>query len=278
MNVEKSDSFENIEKKHLRKLSDYETLTSKVLSLVAKDTRFFSEPRLDLILSKYPRLIVVFSHSSPLSWIPAPCLLASHLLARGGGGRTPISVMDRFFYTLPGLKQLAKYITQSETPLSFRELVHHFQRLETADLVVFPEGSNSFFGEPSQLQPFRSARFVEIAIRTNTPLLLAVHRGSEDWGKALQLNRRWFDFVPAFAQGLVGRRLRERAVLTVPLLPKRMSLFSMCCELYECETTTLADEPALRHQQIRDESDRIHVHMQAMLLKLDTDLDASLTT
>lgn len=260
--VKNSDSFENFRKKNLRKLSGFETVTNKILSLVAKDTRLYSNPKLDLILSTHPRLIVVFNHSSPLSWIPAPCLLASHLNACGGGGRTPIAVMDRFFFAVPGLKQLAKYITQSSKPLSFNELVQHFEDLGTADLVVFPEGSNAFFGEPTKLQPFRSIRFVEIAMRTKTPFLLCVHRGSENWGKAVRIDPRGFERLPGFAQTLLGRRLKAQGILTVPLLPKRMPLFSMRCELFQ--TDPLAS--------VRDEARRVHEHMRLMLEKLDRDL------
>lgn len=261
-NVEKSDTFKSIRTKNLRKLSGYETLTTKVLALVAKDTRFFSDPRLDLILNDNPRLIVVFNHSSPLSWIPAPCLLAAHINARGGGGRTPIAVMDRFFFSVPGLKQIATYITQSSKPLSFHQLVDHFENLKTADLVVFPEGSNAFFGRPSELQPFRSTRFIEIAVRTKTPILLCVHRGSENWGKTITIDQSWLRHIPHFAKNVLGRRLRAGGLLTVPLVPTRMSLFAMRCELFTCDAEA----------SLAEQAKRVHEHMQLMLERLDRDL------
>ncbi len=260
--VEKSDSFENIRPENLRKLSGYETLTNKVLSLVAKDTRFFSEPKLDLILSEHPRMIVIFNHSSPLSWIPAPCLLASHINARGGGGRTPIAVMDRFFFKVPGLRQVARYITQSPRPLSFDELVGHFEKLKTADLVLFPEGSNAFFGEPSEIQPFRSTRFVEIAMRTKTPLLLCVHRGSENWAKTIRIDQSRLRRLPKFFGKLLGRRLKAGGMLTLPVFPKRMPIFAMRCEIFRPDKSA----------SLQGQAEKVHERMRLMLAHLDRDL------
>lgn len=223
----------------MRKLSDYEFLTNRVLGLVAAETFLHSDRPLDDILTENKRLLVVFNHSSPLSWIPAPCLLTAHLCARGGGYRTPIAVMDRFFYAVPGLRKVAKFVTQSEKPLRFKELVEHFETLEQADLVVFPEGSNCFFGPPDQVQPFRSNRFVEIAMRTKTPLLICVHRGSENWGVSL-------------------------GNLTLPGLPKPMKKFSMLVRLYhpsfDGEMT-----PAF----VEREANRVHQEMTRMLQELD---------
>lgn len=224
-------------KTELRRLSEYEPLTNAVLKLVAKKTVFHTDVPLDQVLSENPRLIVAFNHASPLSWIPAPCLLTAQLAARGGGSRRPIAVMDRFFYSLPGLKEVAKFITQSDRPFRFEELVRHFEELGTADLVVFPEGSNCFFGDPSGLQPFRSDRFVEISMRTNTPILLCVHRGSEGWGVNVPLTENLTTKIgelplPVVVQKFIGNRLKESGGLTVPLPPMPMSLFSMYTRLF----------------------------------------------
>jgi hypothetical protein len=220
---------------------------------VAKDTDFKCRPALDRVLSENPRLIVVFSHSAPLSWIPAPCLLTSHVVARGGGRRLPIAVMDRFFYSMPGLREVAKYVAQSDRPLSFKELVSHFEHLKTADLVVFPEGSNCFFGEPSELQPFRSSRFVEMSIRTRAPLLLCVHRGSEKWGKSIRLP----SLLAGAVGGWLGSRFTSTGKLTMPLWPAKMDRFSMLCELYQPEG------------DVAVESAFVHARMQEMLQELD---------
>lgn len=195
-------------------------------------------------------------------------------MARGGGARSPIAVMDRFFYSVPGLKQIAEYITQSSKPLEFDELVEHFERLVAADLVVFPEGSNCFFGDAQELQPFRSSRFVEIAILTATPLLLCVHRGSENWGRSFSIDASWLDRVPlpAVARGFLETRLKENGILTVPSFPAPMPLFQMNCELYYPERKHLSEDRETRRQQVLEESQLIHEKMAALLHEIDEDM------
>jgi hypothetical protein len=272
-------------KTELRRLSDYEPLTNAVLKLVAKKTAFHTDVPLDEMMSRHPRLIVAFNHASPLSWIPAPCLLTAQLAARGGGSRRPIAVMDRFFYSLPGLKDVAKFITQSDRPLRFEELVQHFEELGTADLVVFPEGSNCFFGDPMSLQPFRSDRFVEIAMRTNTPILLCVHRGSERWGINVPLTENLTTKIselplPSFVQKFIGNRLKENGGLTVPLPPTPMAQFSMYTRIFYPQvpndlSRSQADFSSHEwREQVSIQASKVHQEMRSMLDHLD-DLTAN---
>jgi hypothetical protein len=212
------------------------------------------------VLEENPRLIVVFSHSAPMSWVPAPCLLTAHVVARGGGKRLPIAVMDRFFYSVPGLRNIAKFIAQSDRPLSFKELVTHFENLKTADLVVFPEGSNCFFGDPSTLQPFRSSRFVELSIKTKTPLLLCVHRGSEKWGKSLKFP----EFAASAIGGMLGARFTSTGRLTMPMWPAKIERFSMLCELYQPVGDVVL------------ESGKVHARMSEMLQEIERGKHAAL--
>lgn len=263
-------------KPELRRLSEYEPLTNAVLKLVAKKTVFHTDVPLDQVMNENPRLIVAFNHASPLSWIPAPCLLTAQLAARGGGSRRPIAVMDRFFYSLPGLKEVAKFIAQSDRPFRFEELVSHFEELGTADLVVFPEGSNCFFGDPRALQPFRSDRFVEISMRTHTPILLCVHRGSEGWGVNVPLSEDLTSKIseiplPSVVRKFIGNRLKENGGLTVPLPPTPMTQFSMYTRLFHPETFSSKDFSSDEWRgQVANQAKRVHEEMRSMLDHLDT--------
>jgi hypothetical protein len=188
--------------------------------------------------------------------------------------------MDRFFYSLPGLKDVAKFITQSDRPLRFEELVQHFEELGTADLVVFPEGSNCFFGDPMSLQPFRSDRFVEISMRTNTPILLCVHRGSERWGLNVPLTENLTTKIselplPSFVQRFLGNRLKENGGLTVPLPPTPMAQFSMYTKVFYPEVpAVLGGLPkdftsAEWRKQVANQASNVHQEMRSMLTYLD---------
>lgn len=271
MVVENSVASEKIPLRSLRALSEFEPVTSLILSLVAKDTRFRCQPGLDRVLAENKRLVVVVSHASPLSWIPAIGLLTAHAVARGGGPRAPIGVVDRFFYSVPGLQQIAGYISQSDKPLGFQELVQHFGSLELADLIVFPEGSNCFFGDPNELQPFRSRRFVELSIRTKTPMLLCVHKGSETWGKTVALDAEKVNKLPLpdFVQKFLGERLKQSGLLTLPLPPIPMPLFTMNCALYQPETAFLSEDPEQCRTQVGAEAEKVYERMKSLMDEIE---------
>lgn len=254
----------------MRKLSDYEPVLRKVMLYCAKQTRFECEPSLDKILAENPRLIVSLMHASPLSWIPTMALLALQTASNGGRDRAPMGVVDNFFFHLPGLREVAQYLTQTDRPLSYVDLATQFRQNEEFDLVLFPEGSNCFFGPPDEMQEFRSPKFVELSIETGVPLLLGVHTGSENWSVTIPVPEKWmskFDVLPTILSSFLEKRLRQTGQLTLPLPPLPMNCFSLRCELYcpQLKKEDLSGEIEERREQIRTEGQLIHQRMRQML-------------
>lgn len=260
-------------------LSFFEPYLTKAMTFIAHRTRFRSRPGLAEILAEHPRLVVVFNHSTPLSWLPAIALLTAHTCARGGGSRRPMGVMDRFFFSVPGLRAIAHQLTQSDRPLGFEELIAKFRSLQGTDIVIFPEGSNCFFGDPTDVQPFRSPRFVELAVRSGTPILLCAHRGSEKWAHPVHVDpavTSAIDLLPQLISDFLGKRLRESGVLTIPTIPTPLDHFEMLCELYVPtlkESDLDADQEKAR-AQIAEEADRVHAKLESMLAEIDSGRDA----
>lgn len=248
----------------MRKLKDYQPLLSSLLRLMVEDIDFKSEIPLKSIL-KNPRLVVVMNHSTAISWLPPVCLLTEKVCRAGGGRRTPRGIIDKFFYKHPILRTLAEYISQSDKPQTFDELLEDFQESDQTDLVVFPEGAMTFFGDLNEIQPFRSPRFVEIAIRAKAPILLAVHRGTEDWN---------FPFpIPADLIGLVqmvspffGQKFSQEKSVNLPLKLKKVRRFRMRLKLYlpSLYEADLAENPHQRRVQMQEEADKIRELMQEM--------------
>ena len=261
----------------MRSLEDYEPILSRILRLCARKTSFQSAPPLGQILSENSRLVVVVNHSTPLSWLPASALLVANACARGAGKRVPMGVMDRFFFEVPLIRDLAHVITQSDQPLTFKDLIAAFDKRTDdslpLDLVIFPEGSNCFFGDSYEIQEFRSPRFAEIAIRTRTPILIAVHYGSEKWAAPIEVPKsiiNKIDLLPSFARDFLQKRLEERGTLVVPLWPSPMKKFAMKCELY-FPTTRLEDlsqNDKERTKQISIEAEKVRARMQTLLAEL----------
>jgi hypothetical protein len=244
----------------MRTLDDFRTVLVPIRDQLIQSSSLECQPELQEILAQNTRLIVALNHSTPLSWVPAMCLLATAAIECGHGDRVPMVIADRFFFSMPGLRALAKYISQSERPLNFDELVETFARREHCDLIVFPEGSNCFFGDPKQIREFRSPKFIEIAVRVGCPILLSVHRGSEDWAKAVSIPAGLVGALK-FLPESVRRRLLQTGLLTLPLLPKPIAKFRMQCELFM---------PSINDSSVAAEADRLHARMQEMFEHLNS--------
>jgi hypothetical protein len=258
----------------MRTLAQYEPLLSQVMRVIARETHFTCRPGLGELLSNNSRLVIVLSHSTPLSWLPSASLLALHACARGGRERTPMGVMDNFFFNVPGLKELAKFLTQSEKSLSYQELSDRFETKGDIDLVLFPEGSNCFFGKPDEIQEFRSPKFVDLAIRTSSPILIGVHKGSESWAKALEVPKDVFSslkMLPNILYDFAEKRIRKTGLFTLPVLPLPMAKFEMLCELYypTLKVEDLSDDVEVRFSQIKAEAEKVRERMRELLIELN---------
>lgn len=249
----------------MRTLSDYKEFLDALLKALAHETHFESTPVLSNIIQN-PRLLVIINHSTPLSWIPAMSLLALKVIEAGGHDRTPRGVVDRWFYTNPITKILAEYLSQSDRPLNFEELVEHFKNADKTDLVIFPEGAYTFFGGVHEVQRFRSDRFVEIALKCDAPILIVTHKGSESWSLPLILPHDWGNFILPFSE-FFGKKILASEPLNVPLFPQKMNLFSMKCELYQPQLRLedLSENLEIRRKQIESESLRIKEKMNSLL-------------
>jgi hypothetical protein len=266
----------------MKRVREYEPVLSQLMLWMARDTRFRCRPKLADVLSRHERLVFAISHGSPLSWLPSVSLLSAHVNARGGGHRRPVGIMDRVFFEMGLTRRIAQYLTQSERPLSFGELVQSFMTGRCDDLVVFPEGSNCFFGDPGVIQEFRSSKFVEVAIRAKAPILVCVHKGSEKWATALSVEKQFvdrLDWLPKFAWDFLEHRLRANGLFTLPLWPAPMDKFEMLCELYEptLDESDLSEDPGLRHEQIRSEGEKIRALMMRMLAELNESIHTEAT-
>ncbi len=251
-----------------RQLSEYrEFLDALEKTLIAK-SEFHCTPPLSEIMQE-PRLLVTLNHSTPLSWIPAILTLALKSIGAGGGDRTPRGVVDKWFYSNPLTKPLAEYLSQSYQPQSFEDLLSSFSQAQRTDLVIFPEGANSFFGNVADIQEFRSYRFVELAIRAGSPILLAVHKGSEGWSFPLQLPASWGPFVLPFSK-FFGEMILKSSTFNLPLLPHKLEHFQMSCELYrpQLQLSELSEDRSQAQEQLKVEAEKIRQRMQDLLAAL----------
>jgi hypothetical protein len=234
----------------MRKVSDYLLWLEPVLKSIAVQCSFQTDPNLHEILG-HKKLIFVINHSTPLSWLPAICLLTVKVNEAGGGDRVPRGIVDNWFYTNPFGIFIAEYLSQTARPQSAKEIIESFSQAEQADLVLFPEGANTFFGDPKEIQPFRSPRFVEIAKQTQTPLFLAVHKGSENWSVPLQVPKEYAEKIAPLTK-FFGPKLLAGALLNFPMPLQKISHFQMQGELYQLGDGSIEEEAEKVRQRMSD--------------------------
>lgn len=247
-----------------RNLSDYSPIMKVLLKAICEKWDFTSDPPMTDLM-RNPRLIVAFNHSTPISWIPAMALLAVEASKNGGADRVPRGIVDRFFYSNPLTLQIAKYITQSDKPLNFEELVHSFKDQTRSDLVIMPEGANTFFGDLLKIQDFRSSRFIELSILCQAPVLLAVHRGSEIWAQNVKVPKS-LGSLTSIVSPFFGRKIHEHENINIPIPYQRISSFRMKCELWvpPLYESDLSSDPHHRKQQISELAEQVKDRMQEM--------------
>ncbi len=210
---------------------------------------------LGAILAAHPNLVLAISHATPLSWVPIPFALAIAACAAGQGDRVPFGVVDRFFFKFKPLRPVGRFLTQADGHQSFDGLLARLQGAPGHDLVIFPEGANTFFGGTDGIRPFRSPRFVELAIRAGVPVLLVVHRGTEAWSRGLPMPR-----------ALLGRWGAAGARLNLPRVPRKIERLVVAVDCYQptLSAADLSPDPATRRGQVQAEADAVHARMVAL--------------
>lgn len=256
-------------KSRMRRVGDYHDFLSALYQSMVRRSSFIESEPLREVLT-HPRIVVALNHATPLSWIPAIGLLAQQFHQAGGQDRIPRGVFDRFFYGNPITRPIAEWISQSSMPPDFDEVLRIFQSDPPSDLVVFPEGAHSFFGDVKTIQPFRSCRFIEVAIRSKAPILLAVHAGSEDWNFRLDIPKEWVETVSLFSS-FFGTKLKSDSSLNLPIRLGSLAHFRMHTQLIwpTLNESELSNDPLLRRQQLASEGEFIRERMRALLNQLD---------
>lgn len=252
----------------MRNLFHFQTWLDPILQTICSKTEFICEPSLEEIL-KNKKLVVCLNHATPLSWLPAVSFLCQKVIESGGGARIPRGILDKWFYQNPMTQAIAQYFSQSQFPQSFNEIIADFLGAEQADLIIFPEGANTFFGNVTEIQEFRSPRFIEIAILTKSPILLAVHAGSEGWSLPVSVPEQFVQMAIPFAK-FFGQKLLQNSILNLPLPFSKIPNFKMKCEVYSVllKEEDLSSDPAIRRKQLEVEASLIQERMKQILIEL----------
>jgi hypothetical protein len=166
------------------------------------------------------------------------------------------------------------------------------KRLGTADYIelfksgqlnvlsVAPEGEYALYGNGVDIQPFRSAKSLEIALKADCRIVLAVGSGFEHWQRTLSIEQRWrkrlvkrLALKIPFLEGLDERALARAEQLSISGIFGRIPDFTVATALYEPELTVeaLSTDRETRDEQLRVEAERLRSKMTRMLAEIRTE-------
>jgi len=254
----------------MRSVKDFSLLAGAMTKALAKKISF--NPKSDdmgEILAKYPKLIVALNHGPMLGPLASTITLNKLYMENGGKNRKPIVIMWRFFYQIPLYKYAIQYFTQVDRGLNFNEFLAKMENDGFTDLFVKPEGENCNYGDGLEIQPFLSPRFIEFALRLNTPILVLVHQGSENWAKTVPVSKHLDPVLKKLPKKSYDR-LKETRLFSVPFLVKRLSELKVMYKLYQPQITTddLNVDLDARKILLQKEADNVRTLMQSMIEEL----------
>lgn len=189
------------------------------------------------ILEAHPRLMIIMNHGPMLGPAPALTALVRTMVRHGGADRVPFGVTWRGFHRLPGVGPLAERLVQTTAETGVDDLVHKLTSEGFNDCGIMPEGEFSNVGNGIDVQPFRSHKFIQAAVRAEVPVLLLAHSGTERLGRPVP--------IPGAARFLVERlpehlrrAVSQSGVVSLPwLLGGRIPRLGLACELYRPDLT-----------------------------------------
>ena len=253
----------------MKTIADYSPIAAVLKPLYFKQA-LIADHSDDLakILSENPRLLVMGNHGSALGLTAATVGLLELLRRHGGAKRKPLVVTWRHYYKIPLIKYPISYLTQTDKALSAEQFVSTFIKGGFSDLLVYPEGENSMFGDGVTLQPFLSPGFIELALKIDVPILIVAHTGTRRFAREIPISRRGarlFRFLPKRSQ----EQLQRSGSVNIPRFfsgPAQKLTYSFA--LYK-PSLTLDELAALdathRKEALWRESDRVRDQLLEMM-------------
>lgn len=247
-----------------------ERLGRPFVNRLAPTRSFEADPDIESVLQVAPRLIHILNHGPSLAPYVVGAYVAQEIVRAGGGQRVPFAAVHRNMFRLPIVKDLIARSLGARRAFTFEDVVNQFQNGNFTDFVLSPEGSNEMRGNPYEVRPFKSHRYIELSIRLDIPMLLTAHRGTEDW----TLSLRFSDFTASLLSWMnprMAQLLSFNQTVNVQGVPTPLQQLRVKSLLYkpELKYDELADHPRQRQLQLREESEKVRKILSRMLGSLD---------
>lgn len=217
------------------------------------------------ILKKYPKLVVAMNHGPMAGPLAGSVGMMNQYFKHGGEERKPVVIAWRGFYKIPVIKHVVRFMSQVKNPPNLDGFAKRLNSGDATDIFVMPEGENCSFGNGLDIEPFLSPRFIELALKTGTPLLLAVHVGSELWSNIVPVSER-LDPLLKFLPEKSYERIKDTGQVNVSLTAlKKIPELTMYFKLYQPSITLDDLERPDGFELMEQEAEKIRQIMQSMV-------------
>lgn len=231
-------------------------------SYVKKVSLHQSSEDLAAILKRYPKLVVAMNHGPMAGPLAGSVGIMNQYFKHGGEERKPVVIAWRGFYKIPFIKHVVRYMSQVKNPPNLDGFAEKLISGEATDIFVMPEGENCSFGNGLDIEPFLSPRFVELALKAGTPIMIAIHVGSEIWSNIIPVNEK-LDPVLKILPRKSYERIKDTGQVNMSLYGlKKIPNLQMCFKLYHPQITLEDLNKPNAHALLEQESERIRAIMQ----------------
>ena len=264
----------------MRTVEDYSLSMAFLKKACAKRVSLHSGSEdLQKILLKYPKLVVAMNHGPMAGPVAGSIAMMDQYSKNGGSQRISMIIAWRGFYHIPVVKHLIRYMSQVKMPFNLDGFVKQMAEKGVTDLFVMPEGENCTYGNGRDIEPFLSPRFIEMALKTGTPILVAVHTGSEQWSNIVPVSQKLNPLLKFLPKKSYQRIKETRQINIAPLRLTTIPELQVSFRLYQ-PTMKLSDlEKENKWELLQKESENVRDIMQQqvdqMISVVLTDLPVS---
>lgn len=259
------------------RIDKYDRLLKIFRRLLIGEVHFIDGLSWEENFQREEQAMVVLSHGpifGPLAWV---ITILPRVTDLGFGHLIYTGIAHPIVSNIPIFERIVGFQKSGGKRLTVDDYVALFKSGRLNLLSVSPEGEFSLYGNGVDIQPFRSPRALEIALRVNCPIILIVGKGFEVWQRPLDIRARW---RKALVKWLALKipfldRLDEGALdgadtLSLTGIFQRIPHFHVYSKRYEPKLTgqELSREKETRDRQLWAEADRMRLEMMAMMEEL----------
>lgn len=227
--------------------------------------------------------LIVLNHGpmiGPFVWIIA---VLPRIVDMGYGHLMYSAIAHPIVRNVPFFARMVGFEKRGGKRLGVDDYVTLFNDNKLNLVSVTPEGEFSLYGNGVDMQPFRSPRGLEIALRAKTLIILMVGKGFESWQTNVPIDKpwqkrivRWIASKIPFLDKLDEDALAQAKQLSISRVFGRISDFYVYSELYEPELKLedLSEDLETRKKQLWKEAERMRQRMIAMLEELNQRVSA----